>query len=305
MHYLIGFVTAIMVLFPASDSGGVSLYQRWMDAYEKYLYQQMYDNFERARNEQETGEEEVQKAVRSDAGRNAGEYSEGDRSIYGSGLGRNNGQVCGSGQQDNGSGDKGYSELVGSSAGREGVTNEQAASEEAEESHDLLPEASQNDCEVRSENSEVAEEQTEVETSDAVPPPTVAQTPLFSVNGAVLDIGVQEYLYQRLCEANIGWFYHYAILIAYQESRFDPLAVNPNGKDFGLFQFRLQYHPDLDWANPYAQVDRFVLMMANRAANGKTAAEMISAHNVSDYAPYNQEYVSIVMSHEAGMVQIR
>lgn len=133
----------------------------------------------------------------------------------------------------------------------------------------------------------------------------VSVAPLYQVNGAVLDIGVQEYLYQRLCEANIGWFYHYAILIAYQESRFDPLAVNPNGKDFGLFQFRLQYHPDLDWANPYAQVDRFVLMMANRAANGKTAAEMISAHNQSDYGPYCQEYVSIVMSHEAGMVQIR
>ena len=249
MHYLIGLITAVMVLFPAADSGGKSLYQRWMESYEKYLYQQMAENFEREKRDR-------------------------------------NAEICQNPSESE-------------------VSNEQTASEEAGESHDLLPEASQNDCEVRSENSEVAEEQTEVETSDAVPLPAVVQTPLFSVNGAVLDIGVQEYLYQRLCEANIGWFYHYAILIAYQESRFDPLAVNPNGKDFGLFQFRLQYHPDLDWANPYAQVDRFVLMMANRAANGKTAAEMISAHNQSDYGPYCQEYVSIVMSHEAGMVQIR
>lgn len=185
------------------------------------------------------------------------------------------------------------------------VSIEQTASEEAKESHDLLRTDTQNACEIRSENTEAPEEQTEVETSDAVPLPTVVQTPLFSVNGAVLDIGVQEYLYQRLCEANIGWFYHYAILIAYQESRFDPLAENKNGLDKGLFQFRIIYHPDLEWWNPYAQVDRFVLMMANRANNGKTAAEMISAHNQSDYGPYCQEYVSIVMSHEAGMVQIR
>lgn len=138
MHYLIGFVTAIMALFPASDGGGKSLYQLWMESYEKYLYQQMFDNFERERNEQKASEEEVQEEVRSDAGRNAGECSEGDRSICGSGLGRNNGQVCGSGQQDNGNGDRGYSELNGSSAGREGVTNEQTASEETTEQFGIV-----------------------------------------------------------------------------------------------------------------------------------------------------------------------
>ena len=183
---------------------------------------------------------------------------------------------------------------------------EQTASEETQEElyGSIAGESVETHTEVPTEASTVERTEEHIQPTQAVA--EVAQdSPLYQVNGAVLDIGVQEYLYQRLCEANIGWFYHYAILIAYQESRFDPLAVNPNGKDFGLFQFRLQYHPDLDWANPYAQVDRFVLMMANRAANGKTAAEMISAHNQSDYGPYCQEYVSIVMSHEAGMVQIR
>lgn len=247
MHLIIGLVTAIYVLFPASDTYGKSLYQLWMESYEKYLYQQMYDNLERERNEQTASEEET--------------------------------------------------EQFGDVADGTGTTGQGSAEAEPTVGMVTAPEM-ESQTESRTEDGRMDENGAPAEVVREV-------TPLFSVNGAVLDIGVQEYLYQRLCEANIGWFYHYAILIAYQESRFDPLAVNPNGKDFGLFQFRLQYHPDLDWSNPYAQVDRFVLMMANRAANGKTAAEMISAHNQSDYGPYCQEYVSIVMSHEAGMVQIR
>lgn len=51
MHLIIGFIASVLVLFPASDGGGVSLYQRWMDAYEKYLYAQMAENFEREKRE--------------------------------------------------------------------------------------------------------------------------------------------------------------------------------------------------------------------------------------------------------------
>lgn len=55
MHHIIGLIVAVMALFPCSDGVGVSLYQRWMDAYEKYLYQQMYDNFEREERERNAG----------------------------------------------------------------------------------------------------------------------------------------------------------------------------------------------------------------------------------------------------------
>lgn len=233
MHYLIGFITAVMVLFPASDSGGKSLYQLWMESYEKYLYQQMAENFERAR-------------------------------------------------------------------------NEQAASEEVEESHELLRTDTQNACEIQPENTEAPEEQTEVETSDAVPLPTVVQTPLFSVNGAVLDIGVQEYLYQRLCEANIGWFYHYAILIAYQESRFDFYAVNQkNHLDMGLFQYRSTFWNYGDIFNPYDQINVFTVQMMQRANVGCSVAEMISRHKTSDWGSYDQEYVNQVMQWESVLVQMR
>lgn len=118
-----------------------------------------------------------------------------------------------------------------------------------------------------------------------------------SCDGDCLDAGVSEYLKRRLTEAGIGWFFPYACCIAYQESSFNPLAVNPNMRDYGLFQFRIEFHPGLDWQNPYAQVDLFVQMMANRANTGKDVYSMISAHNVSDYGAYNQQYVDLVLSH--------
>lgn len=127
--------------------------------------------------------------------------------------------------------------------------------------------------------------------------PAAEATPVYTVDGERLDPGVADYLYRRLCESNIGWFYPYALLMAYQESSFNPLAVNSNGRDFGLFQFRLEFHPGLDWSNPYAQVDLFVQMMANRANAGKDVYSMISAHNMSDWGGYNQVYVDQVMGH--------
>ena len=123
-------------------------------------------------------------------------------------------------------------------------------------------------------------------------------TPVYIVDGAQLDFGVADYLYRRLCESNIGWFYPYALLVAYQESSFNPLAINPNGRDFGLFQYRIEYYPELDWSNPYAQVDFFVSQMTTRASSGCDIYTMISRHNMSDYGPYNQVYVDQVMGHQ-------
>lgn len=174
------------------------------------------------------------------------------------------------------------------------VTSEQTASEEAptaqrtrqEETVEEVPQSSP------------AEAETERPTETAaVYTPTAEATPVYTVDGERLDPGVADYLYRRLCESNIGWFYPFALLIAYQESSFNPLAENVNGRDFGLFQFRLEFHSGLDWQNPYAQVDLFVQMMANRANAGKDVYSMISAHNMSDWGGYNQVYVDQVMGH--------
>ena len=133
-----------------------------------------------------------------------------------------------------------------------------------------------------------------------------ASAPLYLVEGEQLDPGVAEYLYQRLCEAGIGWFYEYALCLAYQESSFNPLAENVNGRDKGLYQFRVEFHPGLTWQNPYAQTDLFVAMMAARAAAGCDVYSMISRHNTSDYCPeINPVYLTQVLSHLPTLQRIR
>ena len=130
--------------------------------------------------------------------------------------------------------------------------------------------------------------------------------PLYSVNGAVMPAELQEYLYNRLADCGIGWFMPYAVLIAYQESRFDIYAQNPNGLDKGLFQYRLPYWDEFtaeagrsgsDIFDPYAQVDVFAFQMARRALQGFDVNSMISKHNMSDYGPFNQVYVDQVLQH--------
>lgn len=122
--------------------------------------------------------------------------------------------------------------------------------------------------------------------------------PLYQIDGDTLDPGVADYLYRRLCEAGIGYFYEFSVCLAYQESSFNPLAENPNGRDKGLFQFRVEFHPGLDWRNPYQQVDLYVRLMANRAAAGCDPYMMVSRHNTSDYCPeFNEVYVGQVLQH--------
>lgn len=148
----------------------------------------------------------------------------------------------------------------------------------------------------------------EVETAPPETAPAVHQTsaPLYLVEGEQLDPGVAEYLYRRLCETGTGWFYEYALCLAYQESSFNPLAENVNGRDKGLYQFRVEFHPGLAWQNPYAQTDLFVAMMAARAAAGCDAYSMISRHNTSDYCPeINPVYLTQVLSHLPTLQRIR
>ena len=143
------------------------------------------------------------------------------------------------------------------------------------------------------------EEPTTVETA---PQPS----PLFQVDGQMLDQAIQEYLYTRLCNSGIEWFMPYAICQIYQESRFDIYAVNPqNGLDCGLLQFRSTYWGEGDIFNPYLQIDVYIRLMTNRARNGKTVSEMISCHMMSDYGSYNQEYVDQVTQWLERLVQIR
>ena len=158
--------------------------------------------------------------------------------------------------------------------------------------------------EVTSERAEVHEE-SEAECVYAEPTeeiPLETKIPLYAIDDQLLNPDLQEYLYQRLSDYQLEWFMPYAIMIAYQESKFNIYAENPNGLDKGLFQFRLPYYPGQDIFNPYEQIDIFCQQMANRSQYD--VYEMISRHNVSDYGSYNATYVSQVLAHEANLREV-
>lgn len=159
-----------------------------------------------------------------------------------------------------------------------------------------------------------AETPTEVpipETSPEAEAPThpapAPSYPVYSVDGHVLDENIQKYFYEKLCAAGIGWWMPYALCTAYQESRFDLYAENKNGLDKGLLQYRTTYW---NWANdifnPYAQIDIYVSQNANRLNNmGLDIPSTISRHQMSDWGPYNQEYVDQVMQWVSTLNQIK
>lgn len=255
MHYLIGLITAVMVLFPASDSGGKSLYQLWMESYEKYLYQQMYDNLSAVSSETQTELSEV-------------EYEQ---------------------EASEETADKVADVEVGETLGADSDRQREIEAEAV-----LQPETVETVQEQDTDRRESCETSLVREV-----------TPLYMVDGYVPDESLQTYLYQRLCEYGIGYFFPYAVCLIAQESTWNPIAENRNGLDKGLLQYRISYWPTLEWWNPYAEIDVFVQQMANRANNGKTVSEMISAHNQSDWGPYCQSYVDAVMQHSNTLVQIR
>jgi hypothetical protein len=225
-----------MALFPGSAGEGGNL-RAWMDAYEKFLYAQMEENFRR---EQEASKEVAAEAPKAGTGSDYIEF------------------------------------------------------------------------EVETDNATVEEDRTvpvptEVETAAESAEAVVLaySTPLYSVDGYIPDEGLQTYMYQRLCEHGICYFFPYAVCLIAQESTWNPMAENKNGRDKGLLQFRVEYVPWMDWRNPYQQIDYFVAQMANRAKNGKTVSEMISAHNQSDWGPYCQSYVDAVMQHSNTLARVR
>lgn len=69
-----------------------------------------------------------------------------------------------------------------------------------------------------------------------------AEKPVYEVNGLVLDVRIQEKLYDELDKRGIAHWYPYAMCQIYQESRFNETA--DNGEDYGLCQFRRRWWED-------------------------------------------------------------
>lgn len=261
-----------------------------MKTAETALYMQMWGNFS---NEQKANEKMEETAPGTGAGGNQ---------LYNTDT-KKNGQTVEVSIQDNTNPTLAADTESNESPGTEAVNEQTAGDETVERAVAVTEGTAVNDTEDQSE--ETIQQTTDTPVVESTIPRVESVLPLYTVAGAVLDPGIQEYLYTRLAENGIPWFMPYAVLIAYGESRFNTLAENPNGRDKGLFQYRVEYVPWMNWQNPYEQIDYFVAQMANRANVGCTVSDMISRHNVSDYGSYNQGYVDYIMSEAGNLVQIR
>lgn len=284
-HLLAGFILSVMVLFPSPDDGWSRAL--WMQAYERYLYWQMEQNFEREAKEEALSKEgqsyvEVGYTLGADTG----------------GAGKVETAVLPDAETMATAGTDANINPTAEALVR--TVDEQTAEEETEQQQptteeavvETVPQESTAEVEAQGTAAVVTENQT-------------ACFPLYTVEGHLLDPAIQEYLYQRLCEAGIGWFFEPSIWICYQESRFDVLAENPNGEDKGLLQYKIKWVPWMDWRNPYVQIDYFVAQMSNRANAGCDVLTMISRHKTSDYDPYDPVYVAQVTQWQPYTVQVR
>ena len=106
----------------------------------------------------------------------------------------------------------------------------------------------------------------------------------------------QRYLYEKLTERGLGWFYKYAVAQAMQESGFNPLNQQGNDAqpDKGLFSFRIYYwnpaYGDIyDYhANINAYVDRISRYLTDQSE--ETIYMALSQH----YNPTGQIHMNYV-----------
>lgn len=168
----------------------------------------------------------------------------------------------------------------------EGVGDEQETSEEAETT------------EVREHETSDEVSETETQETEEVRVATIL------INGDTLNPDFQRWIYNRLCENGIEYWFETMLCQMYQESRFDYHAVSADGRDHGILQYRLEYwaetckqygYDGADIYDPYVQVAIYIEQTKNRINQGLSGNEVVSRHKTSDYGVYDQVYVDQVL----------
>lgn len=124
----------------------------------------------------------------------------------------------------------------------------------------------------------------------------------YRVNGVLPPYEWQWYLYGKLADRGMEWFYPTAVCQIYQESNWNQYSTN--GKDHGLCQFKGIYWdgwasaagiPGADIWDVYAQLTVYVWMMGNNlSAAGGNVGQALSLYYLG-YAGWSDEYVGHVM----------
>lgn len=123
----------------------------------------------------------------------------------------------------------------------------------------------------------------------------------YRVNGVLPPYEWQWYLYGRLADRGLEWWYPYAVCQIYQESNWNQWSTN--GRDHGLCQFKGIYWdgwaqaagiPGADIWDVYAQLTVYVWMMGNNlAVAGGNVGQALSLYYLG-YAGWSDEYIGHV-----------
>lgn len=148
--------------------------------------------------------------------------------------------------------------------------------------------------------------QTETETDEAADTesePVHTDAPIYSVNGETLSPDFQRWIYGKLSEAGIEYWYESLLCTMYQESHFIVRNVSKDGRDYGIMQYRAEFwndvsaqygFPGADIYDPYVQVAIYIKQTAERINSGISGAEVLTRHKTSDWGVYDQQYYNEV-----------
>ena len=134
-----------------------------------------------------------------------------------------------------------------------------------------------------------------------------------SVDGHFLGQELERYLQEQLESRGIGWFYPTALCQIYQESKFDHLAMNANGLDYGLCQFRVTYWDGFarraglvsyDIMNPIDQIYVYAWMMAKYLAEEGSVEGALSRY-YTGHSGYCSSYVNDVLQWSGHLQEVK
>jgi len=169
------------------------------------------------------------------------------------------------------------------------------------------------DCYTSSEEVYEGETYEEEETTPYISP----TIPHYSVNGSVLDLGLQDYIYTTLSNDGCEWMYTLVLCQAYQESRYNQESRNYHDDgtvDVGIMQIKSKYHqylsnkygvPGCDLYNDsYLNIYVGVNLLKDYWFQCWDINSALSAYNTGSIDQYNPDYVNQVRQWEPTVVRI-
>lgn len=141
----------------------------------------------------------------------------------------------------------------------------------------------------------------------------------YSVNGATLDFGLQDYIYNTLESYDMEWYFPTFLCQMYQESRFDQNCYthHANGTvDVGLCQLKNIYHSEIKaiaglpqetdlYSDAYANVLCGMALMRRNWTKCWDINTAISAYYTGSTNVYSATYVSDVRKWESTITEVK